>query len=256
MRVLKTCLLLFFIFLPVPAFTEEIPVNIEKLKDTIKKNALTTAKATFDLSIYKDNEPRGEFQGVSAFKAPHRFTFKIFGPLGLTIFDVIGKESILQLYVPSNDELYHGNLPQDIWLIFGVLDNSYQYTMEKTAEGYILYLLKAEMRDEKDNSLSIRAKFYFDKKELKQRRIDILKDGRTQFRVEINEFRDDFPLHMTFYFPSGITMIVKNKEIKLDEIPSEDLFLLKDAEGRKVKDIKKILEKRQEKPFHNDKPVQ
>ncbi len=132
--------------------------------------------------------------------------------------------------------------------------------MEETAEAYILYLLKAETRDEiretriinnsslvtrhsslsQKDSLSIRAKFYFDKTELKQRKIDILKNGKTQFRVEINEFRDNFPLHMTFYFPSGITIVIKNKEIKLDEIPSEELFFLKDTEGREVKELKAI----------------
>lgn len=252
MKVLKILPLLFTVFLPDPAFTEEIPVTTEFLKGLIKENSIKTAKTTFDISIYKDNEPRGEFQGVSAFKAPDRFTFKLFGPLGLTIFDIIGKGETIQLYIPSSDELYQGDLPKDTWLIFGTLDNSYQYTMEDTEEGYILYLLKAESRDD---SLSIRAKFYFDKTDLKQRRIDILNNGKTRFRVETNEFRDNFPLHMTFYFPTGITIVIKNKDIKLNETPSEELFLLKDPEGREVKDIKKIFEKRQGKPFQNDKPT-
>ncbi|MEK6692072.1 MAG: hypothetical protein AABY44_01440 [Nitrospirota bacterium] len=272
MRNLKFCILLFSVLLPDNAFSEEITVTAENLKGIITESAFKAAKTTFDISIYKNDEPRGEFQGVSAFKAPDRFTFKIFGPLGLTIFDAIGTDNILQLYIPSNDELYQGNLPQDTWLIFGILDNSCQYAMEETAEGYILYLLKAETRNEKqetriinnsslvtepalslskghsslskEDSLSIRAKFYFDKKELKHRRIDILQDGRTQFRVEINEFRHNFPLHMTFYFPSGITIVIKNKEIKLDEIPSEELFFLKDTEGREVKELKAITGKK------------
>jgi len=45
--------------------------------------------------------------------------------------------------------------------------------MEDINDYYILYLL-----DNADNSLSIRAKFYFDKTELKQKRIDILNNGK------------------------------------------------------------------------------
>jgi outer membrane lipoprotein-sorting protein len=235
-RNLIFCIFLFSIISSDNAFSEEITVTAEHLKGIITESPFKTAKTTFDISIYKDNEPRGEFQGVSALKAPDRFTFKLFGLFGLTIFDVIGKDNTLQLYVPSNDELYQGDLPRDTWLIFGILEDRYRYVMEDINDYYILYLL-----DNEDNSLSIRAKFYFDKTELKQRKIDILKNGKTQFRAEINEFRDNFPLHMTFYFPSGITIVIKNKEIKLNEIPSEELFLLKDVEGREVKDIKKIL---------------
>lgn len=243
MRGLRVSLSLFlflflFLFLSTETLSSE-KVTIEVLKGIIQKKAYKTVKTTFDLSFFKDGEPKGEFQGVSAFKTPDMITFKLFGPFGLTILDLIWKEGILQIYVPPKDELYQGNLPKDSSLIFGILDDSYQYAMEEREESYILYLLKPE-----EGSLSIRAKFFFDKVELKNREIDVLKDGRSQLRIEFNKFNNDFPLESTLSLPNGVSMIIKNKDVRLDEPIPEELFSLKEIEGREVKDIGSILEKR------------
>lgn len=243
MRALRVCILLSIIFLSNHTSASESPVITETLKGIIKESALKTARTIFELSLFKDGEPRGEFQGVAAFKAPDRVTFKIFGPLGLTILDLIGKDSTLQIYIPSKEDLYQGNLPKDLWLIFGISEDRYRYVTEETDDYYILYLLDTE-----ENYLSIRAKFYFDKIEMKQRRIDILNNGKLQFRVELNEFSGNFPLHLTLHLPSGISMVIKNKVVRLDEVPPEELFLFKDTEGREIKDIRRILEKRQGEP--------
>jgi outer membrane lipoprotein-sorting protein len=238
MRGLRVSLFLFLLlFLSTEALSSE-KVTIEVLKGIIQKRAFKTVKATFDLSLYKDGEPRGEFQGVSAFKAPNMVTFKIFGPFGLTILDLIGKEGILQIYVPPKDELYIGNLPKNSSLIFSVLDNSYLYAMEETEKSYILYLLRPD-----EGFLSISAKFFFDKIELKNREIDVLKDGKSQFRIEFNKFNNDFPLESTLFLPNGVFMIIKNKDVILDEPIPEELFSFKETEGREVKDIGRILEK-------------
>lgn len=236
MKWLKISTFLLVALLSGHAYSAEESINPETLKDIIIKSAIKTAKTTFNLSIYKDGEPRGEFQGISAFKAPESITFKLLNPFGLTIFDLIGNDNILQLYIPSSDELYQGNLPRDLWLIFGILEDRFHYVMEEIENYYILYLLNSE-----GDSLSIRAKFFFDKLRLKQRRIDILKNGKSNFRVEIDEFMDNFPLQMTFYFHSGISITIKHKEVKIDEIPSKELFFLKDTLGREVKELDKIL---------------
>lgn len=218
------------------AYSAEELINPATLKGIIIKSAIKTSKTTFNLSIYKDGESRGEFQGISAFKAPESITFKLLNPFGLTIFDLIGNDNILQIYIPSSDELYQGNLPRDLWLIFGILEDRFHYVMEEIEDYYILYLLNSE-----GDSLSIKAKFFFDKLRLKQRRIDILKNGKSNFRVEIDEFMDNFPLQITLYFHSGISITIKHKEVKTDEIPSKELFSLKDTRGREVKELERIL---------------
>lgn len=239
MKFLKICIILFSILLSDYASSGEIPVTIETLKGIIIESAFKTAKATFDLSLYKDGEPRGEFQGVAVFEAPDKIASKLFGPLGLTLMDVIGKDGILQVYIPPKDELYQGNLPKDSSLIFGILGNQYQYAMEETGENYILYLLKPE-----EGFLSIRAKFFFDKIELKNRKVDILNDGKSQLRIEFNKLREDFPLEATIFLPSGVSIVIKNKEVILNEVPSEELFFLKKAEGREVKELRGIVDKK------------
>jgi len=238
MRWLRISLfLLLSIFFSVGSLSSEA-VTLEVLKEIIQKRAFKTAKATFDLLLYKDGEPKGEFQGVTAFKPPDRMTFKIFGPLGLTILDLIAKEGILQIYLPAKDEIYQGNLPRDSSLIFGGPDNSYQYAMEEIEDSYILYLLRPD-----DGSLSIRAKFFFDKIELKKRRIDIMNGGRSQFRIEFNKFNNDFPSESTLFLPKGVSIVIKNRDVILDEAIPEEVFSFKEIEGRKVKDISDILEK-------------
>lgn len=223
--------------------TEDI-VTVGILKGIIEKSVLRSAKATFDLTLYKDGEPRGEFQGVTAFKAPDKISMKLFGPLGLTVFDLIGKDGIMQIYVPPKDELYQGDIPKDLSLIFGISDDSQQYAMEETEDSYIFYLLRLDR-----NSLSLRAKFFFDKKGLKNRRIDILNGGRSQFRIEFRSFKDDFPMEATLFLQKGFSMIIKNKEVILNEVPPDELFSFKDTEGKEVKDITRILEKKSDKPF-------
>lgn len=239
MRCLKIGIFLFTLLLSRHAFPAENPVTPEVLKGIIERLAFKMAATTFDLSIYKDGEPRGEFQGVAAFKIPDRITLKLFGPFGLTILDLIGKDGVLQLYVPSEDELYQGDLPKDLWLIFGILEERYQYVMEETEDYYILYLLGFE-----EGSLSIRAKYYFDKIAMIYRKVDILKNGKSQFRVEINKFRDDFPLYVTFHLPSGLSLAIKNRDVKLDVSPPDELFLLKKTEGRDVKELRKIVDEK------------
>ena len=116
--------------------------------------------------------------------------------------------------------------------------------MEETEDNYILYLLKPE-----ENSLSIKAKFFIDRKEMKNRKIETLKNGKSWFRIEFNRFNGNFPSEATIFLPSGHQMVIKNKEVILNDPPSDELFTLKKTEGREIKDITRILEKKSDKPF-------
>lgn len=231
--------LLAFLFLPQRPLSAEKPVTIDSLKGVVENSFKKTAKATFDLTLYKDGEPKGEFQGVTAFKAPDRIAMKLFGPLGLTIIDLVGKDGFLQIFIPPKDEFYQGSFSKDSFPIFGIPENQYQYAMEETEDDYILYLLKPE-----EGSLSIKVKFFIGKKEMKNRKIETLKDGKSWFRIEFNRFNGDFPLEATISLASGHQMIIKNKEVILNDPPSDELFKLKDTEGREVKELRGLLDKK------------
>lgn len=232
-------ILLALLLLPQKLLPAEKSVTTDILKNIVEKSFPKTAKATFDLTLYKDGEPKGEFPGVTVFKAPDKIAFELFGPFGLAIFDLVVNDGVIQIFIPPKDELYQGSFSKDSFPIFGVPENQYQYAMEETGDNYILYLLKPE-----ENSLSIRAKFFIDKKEKKNRKIEILKNGKFWFRIESNRFNGDFPSEATISLPSGHQMIIKNKEVILNDPPSDELFTLKNTEGREVKDIRRILDKK------------
>ncbi len=210
------------------------PVTIEILKQSVGLKDIESIKSPLDVKIFRDGENAGSLNGVFAYKYPDRMRMSFFGPLGLTVTDIIISSDLLQTYIPSKNIIYEWRSPAVSFN--GLRDSSFIYSMDDSGEIFILSAYKP------DNGYSeLVAEYIFDKKYLINRAIIFYKDGYEIIEVEFSDFIVRIPGRIDVFFPNGaaIEIFLKDPEFAA-EIP-DDYFMPVDSKDKYVMPFEDIL---------------
>ncbi len=189
-------------------------VTVEVLKQSIGFRDIRTIKALADVRVFKQGEPAGSFSGVFGYKAPDSLKTVFFGPLGLTVMEMLVTPEVLQVFVPSKNIIYEMLSPG---LSFSSLmhDGRFRYVMQTEGDFYALSAYNAA-----DPTDSPAMTYLFDKTYLLNRRIIIYRSAEQALTLSFENFNGIVPELTRLSFSNGTAMEVTFRESEFDtEIP-------------------------------------
>ncbi len=211
-------------------------VTVEALKQSIGLRYAKSLKALLDVTVYKNGEQEGSFNGVLGYKSPGLLRTSFFGPFGLTVMDMLVSKDLLQMYVPPKNTLYESESP-DI-SFSSLFDNKFRYVMEEEGDMFVL----AAYRQNNGNP-GPAARCFFDRTYLLNRSIVIYKDGLDFAKIDFGDFNGRIPERIDIYFRNGVAMDFSLKETELDTDIPDDYFKVIDHEDKKVRPFQDILKR-------------
>ncbi len=190
------------------------PVTIEILKQSVGFRNIQTIKALTDVRVFKQGEPAGSFSGVFGYKTPDSLKTVFFGPLGLTVMEMLLTPEVLQVFVPSRNIIYEMLSPA---LSFSSLlhDSRFRYEMQMEGDFYALSAYSAA-----DAADGPAVTYLFDRTYLLNRRIIIYRSAEKALTLSFENFNGVVPELTRLSFSNGTAMEMTFREPEFDtEIP-------------------------------------
>ncbi len=210
-------------------------VTVDVLKRSVGFRELRTLKALTEVTVYRNGEHAGSFNGVIGYKAPGNLKTAFFGPFGLTVMEFLVSKDLLQVAIPSKNTIYEWQSPD---VGFGTLLNDrFRYRMEEEPDGYVLLAYDGERNDQP------RARYIFDRTYLLNRSIVFYSEGLEIARIDFDGFNGAVPEQAKVSLPrqSGFEMLLKEPEYDTD-IPDE-YFLPVDRGEMRVRPVQDLLKR-------------
>lgn len=224
---------------PPMAKPAEGAVTIETLRDSLFLKEITSIKSEVSVQASKNGETLGTFSGILAYKAPDAVNLRLFGPLSLTVADLVMNEKLLQVYIPLRNTLYEGEAPS---LSEFKTRKDLLYAVEELKNGYVLYMLKESNPDDMPKSMEVEliGRYAFSNK------TSPVNTGATLYRnkkqsldISFEDFTGSLPL--TLKVRAGSTeLLMRLIEPEVNGEVSDEFFMPKDHEGKEVKPLKEL----------------
>jgi len=190
------------------------PVTIEILKQSVGFRDIKTIKALTDVRVFNKGEPAGSFSGVFGYKAPDSLKTAFFGPLGLTVMEMLVTPKVLQVFLPSKNIIYE-MLSPGLSLSSFMHDSRFRYVMQAEGDFYALSAYNAA-----DSSDDPAMTYLFDKTYLLNRRIIVYRSAEQAVTLSFENFNGIVPELIRLSFSNGTAMEVTFREPEFDtEIP-------------------------------------
>ncbi|GAB4490067.1 MAG: hypothetical protein OHK006_22480 [Thermodesulfovibrionales bacterium] len=189
-------------------------VTTEVLRQSVGLREIRTLKALADVKVTRNGEHAGSFTGVLGYRVPGDLRLSLFGPFGLTVFELFLSPELFQLSLPTKNTLYEW--PSPAVSLATPADDRFRYTMENSGDFYVLHAYAGA-----DGGAPV-ADYVFDRTFLLNRRIVIYRDGKEAAKVDFAHFNGRVPDLTTISFGRDSGMEIVMREPELDtEIPAE-----------------------------------
>lgn len=199
--------------LPEPEpFSGEVTAGV--LRQAVGFREIRTLKALTDVKVTRNNEHAGSFNGVIGYRVPGDLRMSLFGPFGITVFEVFLSPDLFQLSLPTKNALYEWPAPGIS--LASLTSDRFDYAMEESVDAYVLHAFSGS-----DAAVPV-ADYVFDKTYLMNRRIVIYKDGREAVTIDFEHFNGRVPDLTKIGFSRGSGMEIAMREPEVDtDIPAE-----------------------------------
>jgi hypothetical protein len=205
-----------------------IPENItpEVLVERIDFSYVKTLRAALRVRIQQGGNAKGTFSGVLFYSHPDRLDARFFGPLRLTLMEILFNRGLLQVFIPSRDILYSGTIALDRLLPdHDTLEKSAKI-MKESDNAWLLYILEQDGTERR-----VKAVYRFNKTDLSWNGLELYADGKRQVRMEIFKTENRLPTEMDIYI-NNTSFHLQLKDITLNRDLGEDYFMPLDASER------------------------
>lgn len=233
----------------------EIAVSEAVLLNSIAFNGIKTVKSEVRIRAERAGEGLGTLDGVFAFSAEGRMGIRMFGPLGITAMEVTINAGLMQIYIPSKDIAYEGEMPGGAGLKLAPDGESKNAVIEELDAGYALYMLDAGHIPARPQRA-----YTFDKNTLLNTSVVFFKDGLPAISVDFGDYQRVSPLpeavsmahgipfrvvpmSINITFPQGNSMEIRLKNPALDEPVPDAFFALRPHDGLDVKPLGALFKK-------------
>ncbi|GMT48180.1 MAG: hypothetical protein IEMM0007_1746 [bacterium] len=227
-----TFFLLLYACAPKKAIQPERPLPIpekitpEVLIERVDFSYIKTLRAALRVKIQQGGKAKGTFSGVLFYSHPDRLDARFFGPLRLTIMEILFNRGLLQVFIPSRDLLYSGTIALNRLLPdHDTLEKSVK-VMKESDNAWLLYILEQNGTERR-----VQAVYRFNKTDLSWNGLELYADGKRQVRMEIFKTEDRLPAEMDIYI-NNTSFHLQLKDITLNRDLGDDYFLPLDASER------------------------
>lgn len=212
-------------------------VSVEVLRKSVGFGDVRTLKALAEVKVFRKGEPAGSFSGVFGYKAPDSLKTIFFGPLGLTVMEMLVSHELLQVCLPTKNTLYEMRSPE---IAFSSLMDNKRFRLDMQEEGafYALYAY-----DSADVSRGTVMKFLFDKVYLLNRQIILFREAGGRVMISFGNFNGRTPEQIGIAFSNGTDMDITLQEPEYDtEIPDEFFSEIEHGD-RSLRPIQELLKR-------------
>ncbi len=192
----------------------------ETLIDKVSLLDISTVKASVTLKIVKNGKPAGTFPGVLVYQHPDRALLRIFGPFGITAFDLLFKQGNLRVYIPQKNAIYEGNVPFKRLLPDreGLLNAPKR--IKETETAYKLFVFGKEK-----DKLVLKAIYSFSKEGLQWRAVEVFGSNTRAMTMNILHHNNEIPDEIEV-LTDRYSLQIKLKDIELNKPVKEEAFIL------------------------------
>lgn len=207
---------------------------------------VSSLKSEVNIEVLRNNEPVGSFGGILVYKSPGQIGARIFGPLGVTVGDMIFSGDLIQVYIPMKNIIFEGKShgPEHLKaLISNEPASDIRFSIEETGDSYFLSAFKS-----RDGELEQTARMTFDNISLINNGIDIFSNRKSIARAKMSEYSGNpaIPYFISTDFEGGVAVNIRLVEPEINADVPDDFFVPRRHEGndvRPLKDIKRLLDK-------------
>ena len=213
----------------------EGPVNVEILKQSVGFGNVRTVKALAEVTISKNGETQGSFNGVFAYKAPGQMRVNLFGPFGLTVTEILMSGGLLQFSVPPKHALYELESPEVNFS--GLINGRFRYDMSEEGDWYVLLAYKSV-----ELNSGVVAKYFFDMTFLLNRTVLFYKEGSELIKADFSDFNGRVPERTKLTFLNGMVIDIALQEPEFDTDIPEEYFRAIDHGDKQIKSFEEVFQ--------------
>jgi hypothetical protein len=213
----------------------EGPVTVEILKQSVGFGNVSSVKALAEVTIFKDGETQGSFNGVFGYKAPGMIRVNLFGPFGLTVTEILISGELLQFSVPTKNVLYELKSPEVNFS--GLMNGGFRYDIDKEGDWYVLVAYKAaELNSE------VVAKYFFDRIFLLNRTVLFYKEGSELIKADFSDFNGRVPERTRLTFLNGMVIDIALQGPEFDTDISDEYFSAIEHGDKQIKSFEEVFQ--------------
>ena len=170
----------------IPAEKGYIPRPDKKaLIERITFDRVDTLSGRAGIRIYRGDEYVAYLTGALNYRRPDSLALSVFGPFGMTVMKMLITAEGLEIYVPSRDTLYVRPMHIPFLLPDSGTISSSMTVMKETDDDYILEIYRSG--GETDPPA---ARYFFDKRTLRNRRMEKFNGDSFLFAIDIDELNE------------------------------------------------------------------
>lgn len=218
-------------------------VTIGLLKAGVIFNTVSALRSEVSLKMLRKGELAGTYQGLLVYSAPDQLAVRVFGPLGITVADMVLRERVMQVFVPIKNTLFEGEMSAISDIKERFQGDGAFFAIEETGNAYVLLEMVPGTADSGANALDITGKYAFDRMSLLNTSITRFKDRKPSLELLFGEFGPisgsdrKLPMLIQASFKNGLGIEMRLIGPEIPNEPQDEFFMLKSHEGRDVKPL-------------------
>ena len=172
---------------PQPFFTQR--ELFDKLISTLDLSHIKTLTADIRVSLFSKNIHRGTFRGYLLYKKNHGLFCPVTGPFGMRVAEVLIRDQLLELFLPSSNRVYYAYCPVESILPDREKIKESPYRIKETQKGLELLVINRDV-----NSSELSRVYLFKREPLFWKAVRVYTKGGGIFNIKIKDRVNGVPV--------------------------------------------------------------